>query len=134
MAFTRQQSAGLQTAIFGTRHQALESGASFEECVVHHVDASGIWFTRPDFDNNATMFGPAPFTWESVVLDSGPDSYPQPWDTDVTVCTVPHSHQIPFTINEPQKGDRLLICWLGARQGNPWAIGWWPGGPAGVPT
>jgi hypothetical protein len=110
--------AALELAIFRTRSGDTtgNTGGEFEECKVHHVDATGLYFTRPMFDNNVSLWGPAPYTWPAVGVTGA---------TAVSTFGT-HTHSEPTPSNGPDAGDRVLIAWVAASIDGlrPWAIGW----------
>jgi hypothetical protein len=113
-----RQSAKLNHRIFGTRATEDDEhiGARFEECAFHHIDADGIYFTRPMYDNKKTVYGPAPYTWPAAGVTGA---------TSVSTFGT-HTHTEPIPTPAPMAGDRLLIAWVTTLTGGfrPWVLGW----------
>lgn len=89
-------------------------GARFEECKVHHLTINGLYFTRPMFDNNKTVYGPASYTW------------PVDGTTGGASAGTAHTHDEPVPTNGPRVGQRCLIAWAVTVRGGmvPWVLGW----------
>lgn len=113
-----QENAAIVRAVF--KRRAVEDdnniGGSFEQCTFHHVNASGVYFTRPMLDNSKTIWGPAPWTWPIAGV------------TGATTVGIygSHTHVVPVPINGPHAGDRLLIVFVSVPNGGlrPWVLGW----------
>ena len=108
----------LAHSIHGTRsgENTDHSGGQFEECVVHHTDSTGLYFTRPMFDKNKTIYGPAPYAWPGVGVTGA---------TAVSTFGT-HTHTTPVPTTSPIAGDKVLIVWAVMAMGGfrPWVIGW----------
>lgn len=112
----KYENAAMARAIF--KRRAVEDdnniGGSFEECKFLSADESGVYFTRPMYDNNATKWGPAPMMW------------PADNTTGAASAGTAHTHDMPVPTNGPQTGDRLLVVFAVVANGGsrPWVIGW----------
>jgi hypothetical protein len=115
MGLLGRQSSGLQRAIFGTRGSTPAANGSVEECKIHHVDGTGCYFTRPDFDHDKHVFGPAPYAWTTANVTGA-------------AGTGPHTHSVSVPGGAPVSGDRCLVVWAGVVGGQtkPWVVSWWP--------
>ena len=113
-----RQSAALSRSIWHTRatEDSAHIGARFEECKFHHIDSLGIYFTRPMYDNNKTMWGPAPYTWPIAGVTGA---------TAVSTFGT-HTHTEPIPAPAPTTGDRVLVAWATTLTGGfrPWVLGW----------
>ena len=118
MGLQPRQAASIARSVFHTREvdDTAHIGGHFEECKVHHINGNDLYFTRPMFDNNKTVYGPAPFAWPQATVTGA---------TSVsTFGTHTHTEGVPPQI--PVPGDRVLIAWVRSITGGfrPWVLGW----------
>lgn len=115
MGMQPRHAASIAHSIFGVRsgEDTGESNGQFEECKVHHINSDGLYFTRPMYDKNVTVYGPAPYTWPLAGVTE--------FDTGLT-----HTHALDIPATAPVKGDRVLIAWVASFEGGmrPWVLGW----------
>ena len=113
-----RQSATLARMIFHTRdtEDELHIGGKIEECRVHHTDTNGLYFTRPMFDSDKTIYGPVQYAWPPLGVTGA---------TAVSTFGT-HTHSEPIPVGAPDTGDVVLIIWAVMLQGGyrPWVVGW----------
>jgi hypothetical protein len=113
-----QENNALARVVFNRR--AVEDdnniGGRFEQCQFHHISAAGVFFTRPMYDNNKTIWGPAPWTWPAAGVTGA---------TAVSTFGT-HTHVTPVPTNGPVAGDLLLVVFVAVPNGGlrPWVLGW----------
>lgn len=120
----------LERVILGTSEEPEpDTSARVVEGVVRSVNADGLKFTVPDWDDGKYVFGPAPW----------PKSRTEPNHSPGVMAGAtavgdhgahdhgPHVHADHDHVETvPSKGDRCLVVFVGDGIENPWVVQTWP--------